>query len=71
MTKTYTTIAGDTWDMVAYRVYGSGSMTDRLMEANRDKAETVRFAAGVTLVLPEAPGASAAATLPPWKRRAT
>ena len=33
--KTYTTVQGDMWDMIAYRTLGSISLTDKLMMANR------------------------------------
>ena len=32
--KTYTTVQGDMWDMIAYKQLGSVALTDRLMWAN-------------------------------------
>ena len=34
MTKTYTTISGDTWDIVAYKVFGDEGYTDKIIKAN-------------------------------------
>lgn len=65
--STYTTRAGDTWDIIAYRVYGDEFRMSDLQAANPDLLGTVVFSAGVVLSVPtiEAP---AATTLPPWKQ---
>lgn len=67
MTKTYTTIAGDMWDGIAYKVYGDGAYTDKLIKLNPQYRHIVVFSAGVTLNLPEE-SASVSVSLPPWKR---
>ena len=36
MPDTYTSIQGDTWDMIAYKVYGKESAMVQLMEANSE-----------------------------------
>ena len=64
MIKTYTTISGDTWDIVAYKVFGDERYMDKIINANLQHRETVIFPAGVTLQLPRTP-----AGLPPWKKR--
>lgn len=51
--RTYTTVSGDTWDLISYRVYGSESYVHILMEANMDALDTFVFSAGVTLNVPE------------------
>lgn len=53
MGRTYTTISGQTWDQVAYEVYGDEYKCGRLMDANRDKLDYFVFPAGVVLELPE------------------
>lgn len=53
MAKVYTTISGDTWDMVAYRAYGKELFADKIMEANRDKLEYMIFPDGIQLVIPD------------------
>lgn len=54
MSKTYTTISGETWDQIAYSIYGEERHCGYLMDANRDKLDFFVFPAGVTLVLPDA-----------------
>ena len=52
MDKTYTTISGQTWDQIAYEVYGNEYYCDKLMDANRDKLEYFVFPDGIVLTLP-------------------
>lgn len=65
---TYTTTQGDTWDGIAYKVYGKGAMMTTLMVANQALNDTVIFEAGVTLTIPEISSPEVSLTLPPWKR---
>ena len=65
--KTYTTVQGDTWDMIAPRRLGNEKYMSRLIEANQRYNSTVIFSAGVVLRIPEI-SIPIAATLPPWKR---
>lgn len=64
---TYTTIQGDTWDVVAYKTLGDEMMMSRIIEANIEFADITVFSAGVTLVIPEIETAPSE-LLPPWKR---
>ena len=67
MPDTYTSIQGDTWDMIAYKVYGRESAMTQLIEANDALAHIAIFPSGVKLVCPPiAPEASR--VLPPWRR---
>lgn len=50
--KTYTTISGDTWDLIAYKVYGYEHFCDKLMDANREYLDIMVFPDGVTLTIP-------------------
>lgn len=59
---TYQTVLGDTWDIIAKKVYGKEVYADRLMEANPDLLEEFIFSAGVTVECPEIE--TDAATLP-------
>lgn len=68
MLKNYTTISGDTWDTVAYRVWGNEMYTDILIKANIEYKDIFVFPAGVVLTLPEIQ-LNASKTLPPWKQR--
>lgn len=65
--KTYTTIQGDTWDMIAYKKLGSTNYTDQLISANMEHVGILLFPAGVTLRLPEITE-KVSGDLPPWKR---
>lgn len=67
MTKTYTTISGDMWDGIAYKVYGDEAYTDKLMKLNPQYRNIVIFPAGVVLDLPEE-SLTVSVSLPPWKR---
>lgn len=66
--KTYQTIQGDTWDLIAYKELGSTDYTDRLIRTNLEYRELLFFPAGVTLRLPEITEPAAGSNLPPWKR---
>lgn len=66
--KTYTTVQGDMWDMIAYKTLGSVSLTDKLMMANRRYLSFFTFPAGIVLTLPEVKNESGIEGLPPWKR---
>jgi phage tail protein X len=52
MDKTYTTISGQTWDQIAYEVYGNEHYCDKLMDANRDKLHYFVFPDGISLKIP-------------------
>lgn len=67
MPDTYTSIQGDTWDMIAYKVYGKESAIVQLIEANSDLANIAIFPSGVQVICPTiAPEASH--ILPPWRK---
>lgn len=71
----YTTIAGDRWDMLAYRYYGDQYKQTVLLAANRHlildalSVPPLILPQGVKLIIPviEEP-ASNTDLLPPWKR---
>lgn len=67
MPSIYTTIQGDTWDMIAYKVYGKEACMAKLIEANDDLAHIAVFSSGVKIVCPslEPQGVG---VLPPWRR---
>lgn len=62
---TYTTISGDTWDMIAYKCYGVEVYADKIMHANQKMLDMFVFPAGVTLQIPEFETADTT-DLPPW-----
>lgn len=64
----YTTIQGDKWDSIAYKVYGDTKFTDVLIEANIEHRDIFIFSAGVVLDIPEVETRITSDDLPPWKR---
>ncbi len=64
---TYRTIQGDTWDGIAYKLYGDETAMSALLAANTTHIETVIFGAGIMLTVPEIVQ-EASSELPPWKR---
>ena len=67
MSGFYTTVQGDTWDMIAHKKLGSTAYTDQLISANMEHVERFLFPAGITLRLPEITETQRG-NLPPWKR---
>lgn len=68
--KTYRTVQGDTWDLIALRVYpklGAEKLMDVLLEANSAYRSTVIFPANIELTIPEV-AEPIVYPLPPWKR---
>ncbi|GIQ69264.1 phage tail protein [Xylanibacillus composti] len=63
----YTTMQGDTWDGISYKLYQTEAYMSELMTANPDHIRTVVFSAGIVLQVPEI-AAPQAEQLPPWKR---
>lgn len=55
MAKTYTTIQGDTWDLIAYKVYGEEKYMRYLIEANWPLIDTLVFSAGTVVKVPDLP----------------
>jgi phage tail protein X len=70
----YTTRSGDTWDMIAVRVYGAARPLDaerfmaELLDANPAYNYIARFDAGVVLSVPPLPAPLPPASLPPWRK---
>lgn len=63
----YTTKSGDTWDTIAYEVYGDCRYVENLINANREYITTFIFSAGVKLKVPVVEK-NVTKSLPPWKR---
>ena len=64
------TRSGDTWDSVAYRIWGKGAdqafMSD-LIDANPLYVEVTVFPANIEITVPDVEDKTAV-TLPPWRR---
>lgn len=67
MPKTYTTVQGDMWDSISYKVYGREYGMDTLLKANQAYRDVAIFPQGIQLICPDLPE-SAAAIMPPWRR---
>ena len=68
MLKEYTTIQGDTFDIVAFKVWGNEKLMHRLIQANPGYRDTVYFSAGVRLVIPEIQTPVEKGPVPPWQK---
>lgn len=70
--KTYTTVSGQTWDQIAFKVYGSEKYCENLMEENPDLMEYMIFPAGITINLPEDESfleTEISANYPDWRKQ--
>ena len=65
---TYKTVQGDTWDQIAYQVYGNEHLFHLLLQANPDHREVVFFSAGAVIRVPYVEPPTTRLPLPPWKR---
>lgn len=66
MAGTYITIQGDTWDIIALKVYGGEEFAAYLIENNYRHLDTLIFSAGIILNTPELP-VQYETDLPPWR----
>ena len=69
-TQKYVTQQGDTWDLIALKLWpklGAELLMTDLIEANLEHVETVIFPANITLNVPDVE-LPVVKTLPPWLR---
>lgn len=67
--KIYTTILGDTWDSIAYRLFEDSKAYDTLLELNPEYYDTVIFSAGIKIKYQDNTIIkSHEETVPPWRR---
>lgn len=55
MATKYTTVQGDTWDLISYKVYGSEKYIGNLMQANFALLDYTVFPSGVKVIVPALP----------------
>lgn len=67
MAKTYTTIQGETWDEIAYKVYGGEEYAAFLMANNYPFLDVLVFSAGTVLNTPGITWYEESDELPPWR----
>ena len=66
---TYTTVQGDMWDSIAFKLAGTESVTAQLIEANLDKSGIYVFSAGEVLNVPDFNNLAADESFyPPWRK---
>ena len=70
MAAVYKTIQGDTWDMVAKKVYGAEGHLDYLMAHNFDLLDYFIFPAGIEINTPDLP-LEQEEDLPAWRTMTT
>lgn len=51
--RTYTTIQGDMWDSISYKMYGSERYVGVLMKSNPHLLDIFIFSSGTALSIPE------------------
>lgn len=56
MASVYMTKQGDTWDLMAYDLYGSEKYMRYLLEANWPLLDTLVFSSGTRVLVPEPAG---------------
>lgn len=66
--RTYTTVQGDTWDAVAYRLWGDEFLMAELLQANPGHADVLVFPAGVLLTVPDVQPRADEKELPVWMK---
>ena len=66
MATSYQTIQGDTWDGIAYKLWGKEELMRLLIQANPDYTDRLIFPAGIVLAVPEVRTTSIPSNLPPW-----
>ena len=65
---TYETQENDTFDLIAFRMYGNEFMASLLIQENIRHADTVVFEAGIVLNIPIIDMAEFEESLPPWRQ---
>lgn len=70
MPKLYTTVAGDTFDLLALDFYADEKAASAIIEVNPDYCDVLIFEAGVELSIPDEAAVALPETLPPWRRDA-
>ena len=64
----YTTAQSDTFDLIAYDLYGDEYLASAIVELNPEHCGTLVFEAGVELKVPVYDDPSNAECVAPWRR---
>ena len=63
----YVTKKGDTFDSIAYAVYGDEELIKPIIEANKKYVETAVFDYGIILEVPDIEKTDENTHIPPWR----
>ena len=55
MMNIYKTIQGDTWDLIAYKLFGNEKYMENLIIANWEFLDVLVFSSGTTLIVTDLP----------------
>lgn len=66
--KTYTTVQGDCWDLVAFKVYGNERYMALLADANPSLLDFLVFPSGTVINTPDIPEGYDTADTVFWRR---
>lgn len=66
--KKYITVAGDVWDLIAFKNHGTSQTVPLIMDANPEHVEVFMFSGGMELNIPDKPEKATSSKLPPWKQ---
>lgn len=66
--KKYTTVSGDTFDIIAYKLFGNEKYAELLMEANFPLLDYIVFPSGIEMSIPEVEDKGVEVDLPEWRR---
>ena len=64
----YTTVQGDTFDLIAYKCYGDPDLIAPIIRANSKHTETAVFDFGEVLTIPDIEKTDESIYLPPWRK---
>lgn len=66
--KQYTTILGDTFDLIASKIYGDSKAIKKIIDANSQYSGAFIFPAGIILNIPLNEEVSISDNIAPWRR---
>lgn len=67
--KIYTTVLGDTWDSIAYKLFEDSKLYNSLLELNEEYSDIIIFPAGIEIKYQAVDSIKRYnENLPPWRR---
>lgn len=67
--KKYTTVSGDTFDLIAKKTLSNEMLAEEIMKANSNLLDYVVFPAGIEVIIPEIKIQSINQNQPPWRKQ--